>query len=130
MDGVDGFFIHPVSDERVMAGNGTIGLELVEDLDRFDAVLVPWGGGGLTTGIAADERTMLLAFLESHRDTLRLKTRDLDAAGLATTLPPSTLTLGGLLKHLAAAARVPCMVKMQRAPQHEHVPASRFQNAV
>ena len=53
MDGVDGFFIHPVSDERVMAGNGTIGLELVEDLDRFDAVLVPWGGGGLTTGIAS-----------------------------------------------------------------------------
>ena len=36
-----------------MAGNGTIGLELVEDLDRFDAVLIPWGGGGLTTGIAS-----------------------------------------------------------------------------
>ena len=50
---------------------------------------------------AADERTMLLAFLESHRDTLRVKTQDLDAAGLAATLPPSTLTLGGLLKHLA-----------------------------
>jgi threonine dehydratase len=36
-----------------MAGNGTIGLELVEDLDEFDAVLIPWGGGGLTTGIAS-----------------------------------------------------------------------------
>ena len=33
-----------------MAGNGTIGLELVEDLDEIDTVLVPWGGGGLTTG--------------------------------------------------------------------------------
>ena len=36
-----------------MAGNGTIGLELVEDLSAFDAVVVPWGGGGLTTGIAS-----------------------------------------------------------------------------
>ncbi len=40
-DGVDGLFIHPVQDERVMAGNGTIGLELLEDLPDSDAVLVP-----------------------------------------------------------------------------------------
>ncbi len=53
MDGVEGFFVHPVRDERVMAGNGTIGLELVADLDEFDTVVIPWGGGGLTTGIAS-----------------------------------------------------------------------------
>ena len=52
-EGVSGYFVHPVLDEQVMAGNGTIGLELVEDLDEFDAVLIPWGGGGLTTGIAS-----------------------------------------------------------------------------
>jgi len=52
-EGIDGYFVHPVLDERVMAGNGTIGLELVEDLEEFDAVLIPWGGGGLTTGIAS-----------------------------------------------------------------------------
>ena len=51
--GVDAFFVHPVQDEAVMAGNGTIGLELVEQLDDFDSVLVPWGGGGLATGIAS-----------------------------------------------------------------------------
>ncbi|MDE3024593.1 MAG: pyridoxal-phosphate dependent enzyme, partial [Acidobacteriota bacterium] len=51
--GVEGLFVHPVEDEMVMAGNGSIGLELVEDLDSFDAVVVPWGGGGLTTGIAS-----------------------------------------------------------------------------
>jgi threonine dehydratase len=51
--GVDGFFVHPVMDDRVKAGNGTIGLELVEQLDGIDAVLIPWGGGGLTTGIAS-----------------------------------------------------------------------------
>jgi threonine dehydratase len=53
MEGVDGLFIHPVQDDAVIAGNGTAGLELMEDLDDFDAVLIPWGGGGLTTGIAS-----------------------------------------------------------------------------
>jgi threonine dehydratase len=52
-EGVDGLFVHPVEDEAVMAGNGTIGLELCEDLAEFDTVIVPWGGGGLTTGIAS-----------------------------------------------------------------------------
>jgi threonine dehydratase len=52
-EGAAGLFVHPVEDEAVMAGNGTIGLELCEDLDGFDAVVVPWGGGGLTTGIAS-----------------------------------------------------------------------------
>ena len=49
----DGLFVHPVQDERVMAGNGTIGLELAEQLPEADTVLVPWGGGGLFTGIAS-----------------------------------------------------------------------------
>jgi threonine dehydratase len=51
--GVEGLFVHPVQDERVMAGNGTIGLEILEDLPDPDAVLVPFGGGGLVTGIAS-----------------------------------------------------------------------------
>jgi threonine dehydratase len=51
--GVDGLFVHPVEDELVMAGNGTIGLELCEQMEQFDTVVVPWGGGGLTTGIAS-----------------------------------------------------------------------------
>ena len=51
--GVEGLFVHPVMDEKVMAGNGTIGLELVDELDAIDTVLIPWGGGGLTTGIAS-----------------------------------------------------------------------------
>ena len=50
---VEGVFIHPVQDERVMAGNGTIGLEILEDLSEVDAVLVPFGGGGLSVGIAS-----------------------------------------------------------------------------
>jgi threonine dehydratase len=52
-EGAEGLFVHPVADDRVMAGNGTIGLELLEQLDDFDAVIVPYGGGGLVTGIAS-----------------------------------------------------------------------------
>jgi threonine dehydratase len=51
--GIDGTFIHPVSDANVIAGNGTIGLEILEDLPDVDTVLVPYGGGGLSCGIAA-----------------------------------------------------------------------------
>ncbi|MDZ7780900.1 MAG: pyridoxal-phosphate dependent enzyme [Gemmatimonadota bacterium] len=48
-----GFFIHPVADASVIAGNGTIGLEILEDLPEVDAVVVPFGGGGLSCGIAS-----------------------------------------------------------------------------
>ena len=50
--GVDATFIHAFDDEDVMAGNGTIAMELLEDLPRIDAVVIPWGGGGLSCGIA------------------------------------------------------------------------------
>jgi threonine dehydratase len=49
----EGVFVHPVQDERVMAGNGTIGLEILEDLPDAERVLVPFGGGGLSVGIAS-----------------------------------------------------------------------------
>jgi threonine dehydratase len=52
-EGVEGLFVHPVQDELVMAGNGTIGLELLEDLPGVDTVLIPFGGGGLSSGIAS-----------------------------------------------------------------------------
>jgi len=51
-DGMRGAFIHPVADRAVMAGNGTVGLEISEDLPDVDEVLVPFGGGGLVSGIA------------------------------------------------------------------------------
>jgi threonine dehydratase len=51
--GVEGLFVHPVQDPAVMAGNGTIGLEILEDLPDPDAIVIPVGGGGLTVGIAS-----------------------------------------------------------------------------
>ncbi len=56
--GVDATFIHSFDDDRVMAGNGTIGLELLEDLADIDTVLIPWGGGGLAGGIATALRAL------------------------------------------------------------------------
>jgi threonine dehydratase len=53
IDGVEGLFVHPVQDPGVMAGNGTIGLEVLDDLPDPDAVVIPYGGGGLTAGIAS-----------------------------------------------------------------------------
>ncbi len=51
--GMNGVFVHAFSDPDVIAGNGVIGLEILEDLPGVDTVLVPWGGGGLCCGIAA-----------------------------------------------------------------------------
>jgi len=51
--GMDGVFIHPVADQRVLTGNGTVGLEILEDLPGVDTVVVPYGGGGLSSGIAS-----------------------------------------------------------------------------
>ena len=56
--GLDGRFIHPVSDPDVIAGNATIGLEILEDLATVNTVLVPYGGGGLSCGIASALRAM------------------------------------------------------------------------
>jgi hypothetical protein len=50
---------------------------------------------------AADERTTLVAFLNRHRDTLRMKAAGLNAEQLDIALPPSSMTLGGMIKHLA-----------------------------
>jgi threonine dehydratase len=79
-DGVDGLFVHPVEDDAVMAGNGTIGLELCEDLAQFDEVIIPWGGGGLTTGIASAVKAL--------RPGVRIVTAEPEtAAPLAASLP-------------------------------------------
>jgi threonine dehydratase len=51
--GMKGLFIHAFSDPWMMAGSGTIALEILEDLPDVDAVIAPYGGGGLSCGVAA-----------------------------------------------------------------------------
>jgi len=77
--GIPGVFIHPVSDARVIAGNGTIGLEILEDLPDVDAVVVPYGGGGLSCGIATA--------VKAHRPRARIFAAEVaSAAPLAASL--------------------------------------------
>ena len=96
-EGLDGLFVHPVEDDAVMAGNGTIGLELCEDLAAFDTVIVPWGGGGLTTGIASAVKAL--------RPDVRVVTAEPEtAAPLA-----AALAAGG-----PARDRVPAVVRRRR----------------
>ena len=74
-----GFFIHPVSDRNVIAGNGTVGLEILEDLPEVQTVVVPYGGGGLSCGIAAA--------LRGRNSTVPVFAAEVDtAAPLATSL--------------------------------------------
>jgi len=56
--GMEGLFIHPVSDPDVIAGNGTIGLEILEELPDAETIYVPYGGGGLSCGIACAVRSL------------------------------------------------------------------------
>ena len=51
-------FVHPFDDEYVIAGQGTIGMEIVNDLNDIDAVIVPIGGGGLISGVACAIKSM------------------------------------------------------------------------
>ena len=104
VNGVEGLFLHPVENEQVMAGNGTIGLEILEDLADPDAVLIPFGGGGLTTGIASaikaerpdtkvyaveqDTAAPLNATLEAgSMQTIEYRQSFVDGAGAKALLP-------------------------------------------
>lgn len=58
LEGMEGFFIHPVLEPAVIAGHGTIGLEIVEQLPDLDAVIIPFGGGALSVGIASAVRAL------------------------------------------------------------------------
>ena len=57
--GVEGLFVHPFADQAVIAGNATIGLEIVEELPDVASVVVPYGGGGLIGGIASAVKSVM-----------------------------------------------------------------------
>ena len=70
--GEDGVFVHPVAEPGVLAGNATIGAEILEELPGCDAVVVPFGGGGLICGIGSVMRRL--------RPTVRLIVAESEAA--------------------------------------------------
>jgi len=81
--GLDGLFLHPVSDPVVQAGNGTIGLEIFEDLPGVETVVIPFGGGGLSCGIAAALRALKpeVKILAAEVETAAPLTAALEAGG-------------------------------------------------
>ena len=88
--GVDATFIHSFDDPNVMAGNGTIALEIVEDLPDFDTIVIPWGGGGLTCGIAATLRALHSQAARSQNSKCKIY-----AAEVATAAPLSASLAAG-----------------------------------
>ena len=112
--GLEGHFIHPVSDEAVIAGNAGVGLEILQALPDTAAVLVPFGGGGLSTGIALALRALgskapvfacevetaapLAASLRAGEPTtIEYKPSFVDGIGSGTVLPEMWDLVTGLL---------------------------------
>jgi threonine dehydratase len=110
----DGVFIHPVEDERVMAGNGTIGLEILEDLPDVVRVLVPFGGGGLSVGIASAVKALrpeaavyavepetgaplTAAFASGEPRPVEYRVSFVDGSGAPAVLPAMWARANGLL---------------------------------
>lgn len=110
--GVEGTFIHAFDDPFVMAGNGTIALEILEDLPDVDGVVIPWGGGGLTCGIASALRQL--------RPSCRIYTAEVAtaapfAASLAAGVPTEIDYKPSWVDGIGAKAVFPQMFERARA---------------
>ena len=131
-DRMRGLFIHPFDDDRFIAGNGTAGLEILEDVPDVDVVIAPLGGGGLLAGIASavcarrpqvkvfaaepETASPFEASLRNGRASIfeRWQASFVDGAGGRSVLPSmwpllSRLLAGSIvvaLKDVAAAMRV------------------------
>jgi len=100
-------YIHPFDDFEVMAGQGTIGLELLEQLSDFDAVIVPVGGGGLIAGIATvlREKRPDVRIIGVESRTFPGMRRALESE-VPTSLPPLALPGGKTIADGIAVRRV------------------------
>lgn len=100
-------YVHPFDDVDVMAGQGTIGLELLEQLSDFDAVIVPVGGGGLIAGIATvlRERRPDVRIIGVESRTFPGMRRALESE-LPASLPPTALPGGKTIADGIAVRRV------------------------
>lgn len=110
--GVEGTFIHSFDDPHVMAGNGTIALEILEDLEDVDAVVIPWGGGGLTCGVASALRQLRTA---CRVFTAEVATAAPLAASLAAGAPTQIDYQPSWVDGIGARAVFPQMFERARA---------------
>lgn len=110
--GVDGTFVHAFDDPLVMAGNGTIGLEILEDLPDVDAVVVPWGGGGLFSGMAAAVREVSP---RTHLFTAECEAGAPLAASLAAGVPTKVPFRRSFVDGIGGPSCFPAMFERARA---------------
>jgi threonine dehydratase len=128
-DRMTGRFVHPFDDDLFVSGNGTLGLEIIEDLPDVDAVIAPMGGGGLLAGIAAALREarpqarvyaaepetaapLALSFQNDHASVFeRWQSSFVDGAGGRSVLP----TMWPLMKELVEASLVVSLDDAARA---------------
>jgi threonine dehydratase len=107
-------FIHPYDDSEVMAGQGTLGLEILEDLPEVDAVVVPVGGGGLAAGLT-------LALKESKPEVLIIGVQTLQVPSLVEAFRRGTPTPVPARSTLADGIRVPLIGKLPFAILQKHL---------
>ena len=90
-------FVHPFNDERVIAGQGTIGLELLEQCPHMDMVVVPIGGGGLISGVACaiKETNPRIKVIGVQASAIASMKASVDAGAL-TELPAGTTIADGI----------------------------------
>jgi threonine dehydratase len=105
-------FIHPFDDPLVMAGQGTIGLELLEQVEGLEAVVVPIGGGGLIGGIACALKESRPGVRVVGVQTMKLPSmRDAIAAGHPVTLAPGMTIADGIAVRRAGDVTFPMVEK-------------------
>jgi threonine dehydratase len=90
--------VHPFDDPVVMAGQGTVGLEIVEDLPEVETVVVPCGGGGLLSGVAAAVKQLRphVRVIGAEPEQSDVMSRSLEAGGPVSLPGPSTTIADGL----------------------------------
>jgi threonine dehydratase len=105
-------FIHPFDDPLVMAGQGTIGLELLEQVEGLEAVVIPIGGGGLIGGIACALKESKPSVRVVGVQTMKLPSmREAVAAGHPVTLPAGTTIADGIAVRRAGDVTFPVVEK-------------------
>jgi threonine dehydratase len=105
-------FIHPFDDEAVIAGQGTIGLELIEQNPYIEAVIVPIGGGGLIAGIACAMKETNPRIKVYGVQTARLPSMKAAVAdGAPLSLPAATTIADGIAVRRAGATTLPLVQK-------------------
>jgi threonine dehydratase len=110
--GVEGTFIHAFDDPDVMAGNGTIGLEILEDFPDVEAIIIPWGGGGLASGIGSAVRALAPA---CRLITAEAKTGAPFAASLAAGSPQVVEYRPSFVDGIGSRSVFPQMLERARA---------------